>query len=265
MLWHEMSRPQIEATDKDLPVVLPLGSCEQHGTHLPLFVDSMQLDGIVERVEEALTDRILTLPTLWLGSSHHHLDFPGTISVRPLLYTQMIVDVVQCIVKAGFSRVMLLNGHGGNKAPATVALQQLVVDDDEADACLLAIASWWEAGRNQITQEKLQTKQRTVAHAAEFETSVMLALRPDLVDMARAKDGPSVITGDWVNTSDPLSDRVGLFSRFHRLTESGSMGWPTRGDADKGKRIVEGVANDLVEFLNEFATYPRLDKLGPSK
>ena len=68
MLWQEMSRPQIQAVDKNLPVVLPLGSCEQHGTHLPLFVDSMQLDAIVSRVESALTDKVLTLPTLWLGS-----------------------------------------------------------------------------------------------------------------------------------------------------------------------------------------------------
>ena len=264
MLWQEMSRPQIQAVDKNLPVVLPLGSCEQHGTHLPVFVDSMQLDAIVSRVEAALTDRILTFPTLWVGSSHHHLDFPGTVSVKPLLYTQMIVDVVQCVVKAGFVRILLLNGHGGNRAPANVALQQLVIDDDNADGKLLALASWWELGSQQITQEKLKTKQRAVSHAAEFETSFMLAIRPDLVDMAKAQDGPSVIDTQWLRTSDSSADRVSVSSRFHRYTASGSMGWPTLADADKGKKIVEGVSGDVIDFLKDFATYPLLEKLGPS-
>ena len=175
----------------------------------------------------------------------------------------MLIDAVQCIVKAGFGRILLLNGHGGNKAPANVALQQLAIEDDNADGKLLALASWWELSSQQITQKKMQTKQRSVAHAAEFETSIMLAIRPDLVDMSKAQDGPSVIDTDWIRTSDPQSDRVSIFARFHRFTASGSMGWPTQADADKGKRMVEGVANDVIDFLGDFAAYPLLEKLGP--
>src|SRR5436853_507194 len=81
MLWHEQSWPQIQTIDKKMPVVIPLGSCEQHGHHLPLFVDSMEVTAIAQRVEEKLRERILLLPTLWLGHSDHHKDFPGTISV----------------------------------------------------------------------------------------------------------------------------------------------------------------------------------------
>ena len=87
MLWQEQSWPAMREMNKQLPVVVPLGSVEQHGHHLPLFVDSIQVSAIAERVEErsSLKNEILLLPTFWLGSSHHHMDFPGTVSVLPSL------------------------------------------------------------------------------------------------------------------------------------------------------------------------------------
>ncbi|MCA9427968.1 MAG: creatininase family protein, partial [Candidatus Omnitrophica bacterium] len=122
MLWHEQRWTQLEKMDKDTPVLIPLGSCEQHGHHLPVYVDTIQVTAIAERAEKALGKKVLLLPTLWLGSSHHHLDFPGTVSVLPSLYSQMIKSVANCILDAGFKRLLFLNGHGGNKVPAAQAL-----------------------------------------------------------------------------------------------------------------------------------------------
>src|SRR5436189_4959196 len=105
MLWQELSWPAIAAANKQTPVVIPLGSCEQHGQHLPLFVDTIQVSAIAERVERALAEQVFLMPTLWLGSSHHHKDFPGTISVPPLLYARVIQDVARCVMRAGFRRI----------------------------------------------------------------------------------------------------------------------------------------------------------------
>ena len=84
MLWHEKKWPEIENLSKDLPVISPLAACEQHGHHLPVFVDAIQVTEIAEQVEQNMADQVLLLPTFWLGSSHHHKDFPGTISLSPL-------------------------------------------------------------------------------------------------------------------------------------------------------------------------------------
>ncbi|MEO2045830.1 MAG: creatininase family protein [Pirellulales bacterium] len=97
-------------------------SAEQHGHHLPLLTDTYLVTEVAERVEQTLLDKVLLTPTLWLGASDHHLDFPGTISVPNTFYVEMIKNMVRCFVKAGFRRVLLLNGHGGNIAPGEVRL-----------------------------------------------------------------------------------------------------------------------------------------------
>ena len=89
MLWEELAWTNFRELNKELPVVVPLGACEQYGPHLPVYVDTFQVTQIGRRVEAQLVDELLLTPTLWLGSSRHHKDFPGTISVRPSLFSQM--------------------------------------------------------------------------------------------------------------------------------------------------------------------------------
>jgi creatinine amidohydrolase len=174
-------------------VVIPLGSCEQHGRHLPLFVDSIQVTKISERVEERMRERVLVTPNLWLGSSHHHLDFPGTISVRPSLYSQMIAEVARSIIAAGFKRIFFLNGHGGNEVPAAAGLTDLIATDDKADDCYLTFASWWHVGSQGLDPKRHGMKTPYVTHACEYETSMLLFIRPDLVNMSEASVTPPVL------------------------------------------------------------------------
>src|SRR5438067_4410151 len=126
MLWNEQSWPVIDALNRDTPVVIPLGSCEQHGHHLPVFVDTIQVQAVADGVEQAMGDRVLMLPAIWVGSSHHHLDYPGTISLPPELYTSVIKQIVRSVLRAGFKRLFFLNGHGGNEVPVSQALAALV-------------------------------------------------------------------------------------------------------------------------------------------
>lgn len=264
MLWHELTWQQIAAADKRLPCVIPLGACEQHGPHLPLFVDSMQVDEIARRAERELTDRILLLPTLWLGSSHHHKDFPGTVSVRPLLYAQIIQEVCRSVLRAGFRRVVFLNGHGGNRTPTADALSDLVADDDTADDAYLVISSWWELGAQGIEQSGLELIQPSVLHACEWETSIILALRPDLVDVAQIASPSNLLKTEWCDTENPGGGRVPLIRRFHRFTAHGPLGRPDCASAAKGRSIVAAVVGEVVSFLSDFATWPDLPAVGPS-
>jgi len=256
MLWHEQSWPTIEALDKNLPVMIPLGSLEQHGKHLPLFVDSMQVESVAREAEKRLADRVLLLPTLWLGCSEHHLDFPGTVSVQPSLYSEIIKSVTRSILRAGFKRVCFMNGHGGNDTPGAQALAEMVGENDEADEVYLIFTSWWQIARPAIVPEKVGTVAPSITHACEYETSMMLFLRPDLVHKDRAIERPPALTNEWIHS--PGGARVRMFRRFHRLTPSGSMGKPTDGTEQKGKAIHEAVVGEIVAFIQDFATWPPL-------
>jgi len=240
-----------------------LGSLEQHGHHLPLFVDSLQVTAVAEKVEKMLPERMLLVPTFWLGTSHHHLDFPGTITIPPTLYSENIKWLARCVLRAGFKRVFFLNGHGGNETPATHALTELIAENDEAAAAQLAFGSWWYVGREAIKPEKLGLATEFVSHACEYETSFILALRPDLVRLQEAREGPPAIDSAWVNCEYPGRSRVSVFHRFHRLTATGNMGKPTAATAEKGRAILDGVANDVAAFLREFATWKEFKVLKP--
>src|SRR5688572_24627419 len=200
MLWHEQTWPALERASKQTPVVIPLGACEQHGRHLPVFVDSIQVSAVAERVEKRMADRILLTPTLWLGSSHHHLDFPGTISIRPSLYSQVIADVARSIISAGFRRIFFLNGHGGNEIPASAALAELVATDDRAESCYLTLSSWWQVGREALDPKRHGMATPSISHACEYETSLVLYLRPELVNLAEAKCAPPALDTSWYHS-----------------------------------------------------------------
>ena len=257
MLWHELSSPAIDALDKNLPVVVPIASCEQHGQHLPVFVDTIQVHEIATRVEAEMSDRILLVPSLWLGSSHHHKDFAGTISVRPSLFSEIIMSIAESILNTGFRRIVFLNGHGGNVMPGSAALSELVVDNDDADNAYLCLSSWWAVAQNSISQDKIESVTAGVSHACEFETSLMLHVRPDLVDMTKIKPWTSPLSSKW-HTIDSISNPVPIFRRFHRLTDSGHMGKPEAATADKGKAICDAAVSDLKAFLTEMSTWPEL-------
>jgi creatinine amidohydrolase len=261
MLWHEQSWPQIQKLSKQMPVVIPLGSCEQHGTHLPVFVDTMQVSAIASRVQEKLRDDILLLPALWLGSSHHHRDFPGTVSVLPSLYAQMIQAIARSIIGAGFRRIFFLNGHGGNEVPAADALTELVAQDDAADDCYLTFASWWSIAKLELKADRIGMATDAITHACEYETSFMLFLRPDLVNVQNAQQSHPMVNKPWNDSQ--VAGRVKVYRRFHRLTAPGSMGEPAAATAQKGERIVQAVVEQVVTFLNEFQSWPDLPVVGP--
>ena len=127
MTWRD-----VEAVSRDLVVVIPTGSLEQHGPHLPLFTDSVLATAVGEAVEARISDKVLLTPTLWLGASGHHLAFPGTLSASFEGYEEAIVAVVESLMRHGFRKFFVLNAHGGNNEPNGVALRKLKAAHPEA-------------------------------------------------------------------------------------------------------------------------------------
>ncbi|HZZ42888.1 MAG TPA: creatininase family protein [Tepidisphaeraceae bacterium] len=256
MLWHEHSWPQIQSLNKNLPVIIPLGSIEQHGHHLPLIVDTAQVTAVADRAEKSLGSSALFLPTLWLGCSEHHLDFPGTISVPASLYSQNIKSIARCILHAGFNRIFFLNGHGGNEAPAAQALTEFVGENNTADSAHLAFASWWHVARDSIAPPRHGLTTPAISHACEYETSLMLTIRPDLVNLPAAREPAPPITSPWFHSE--YGGKVRLFHRFHQYTPVGSMGRPSAATAQKGESLLTAITDDVVAFIKDFSSWPIL-------
>ena len=187
----------VEAANKDKVVVLPLGSFEQHGHHSHLLTDTYLVTAVAEQVEAELSDQIYLLPTLWLGASDHHLDLPGTVSVPNSLYTQMIKNMVRSIAKAGFQRVLLLNGHGGNVTPGTQAITELTNESDRYNEMWLALSSYWTLASPVMTAEQHDMESQQLSHACEYETSMMLYLQGELVRMDRVTASPPLVDSKY--------------------------------------------------------------------
>src|SRR5205807_6691888 len=114
-----------DAASRDVVVLVPTGSCEQHGPHLPLFTDSILATAAAEAVESRLPGKTLLTPTLWLGASGHHLAMAGTLSASFPAYIGAIQGVIESLIPHGFHKFYLINGHGGNTEPNGMALREL--------------------------------------------------------------------------------------------------------------------------------------------
>jgi len=115
--FAELTAAKIRSLAHDTPIVIPVAAIEQHGPHLPVWTDSLILGTIIERAQQVIGDHVIFAPLMWLGNSHHHLDFGGTLSAAPRTYLDMINDLVDNAISQGFRRIVFINGHGGNDVP----------------------------------------------------------------------------------------------------------------------------------------------------
>ena len=180
MQLQEMSWPAVEALSKDIPVVVPIAAMEQHGRHMPVFTDSMLLGEVVRRAADRLGDRVAWTPLTWLGNSHHHIDFAGTMSADPRTYLDTLGDLIENLLTHGFRRIVLLNGHGGNIVPAQQAVFEARQRHRGRGDLLLLAATYWTLGARPHEADP-SIEQTRMGHACEWETSMILRLAPHLV------------------------------------------------------------------------------------
>ncbi len=222
-----------------MPVVVPIAAVEQHGRHLPVFTDSMLLGEVVRCAALALGDRALWTPLLWLGNSHHHLDFPGTLSAPPRTYLDLLAGLIDNLVEHGFRRVVLLNGHGGNIVPAQQAVFEARQRYRQASDLLLLAATYWLLGSKPHEIEPTIV-QGAMGHACEWETSMVMHLSPGLVGDAAAIEP--------VSPAMPFEPATqGWITR--ERSASGHIGEPARASAQKGQALFSIFAQDVVAFL----------------
>lgn len=236
-------------------VVVPLGSLEQHGHHLPLLTDSMIGGEIARRAEAELGDEALFLPTLWLGASDHHRSFPGTVSVSTTIYTRVLYELVDSLIGSGFRRIFLLNAHAGNTNPARLALTELQIRyRQEMPDLYLAFVSWFDLARAEVAALP-GLSQTQVSHACEWETSAILATRPELVADDRPSTRRTFESAFWC-PDFRKSSRVDIARTLEQSSPNGALGYPERATAEQGEAILTTATREVVAFIREFATWP---------
>ncbi|WJH33718.1 creatininase family protein [Paenibacillus sp. CC-CFT747] len=143
MTWMELKEVDYSRTT----VLLPTGAMEQHGPHLPVDTDTRLVTKLAEEVERRKPDTLLLAPTVWLGHSPHHLSFGGTLSLHHQVYIQMLVSVCKSFIGMGAERIWLLNGHGGNRSPLSIVLQELKNDHESV---AVTASDYWTIARRKL-------------------------------------------------------------------------------------------------------------------
>ncbi|MCR4398237.1 MAG: creatininase family protein [Firmicutes bacterium] len=236
---------------RDAPAVLvPVGSTEQHGPHLPVDNDAFCAEALARRIAEEAGRRgriVAVSPPVAFGVSEHHMGFPGTIALRPRVFEDMVYDIGASLLRHGWRAVVFVNGHGGNSSALASAAERLAHSFPEA---LVLVHEWW-----QLLGDRLrEILEDSLCHGCEGETSLSLALGQRVLgDKARREMPPLASKFFAVNMLAPRL-KIGFpLPPMNRLTRSGVIGDPTKATVDKGEAIVREVVSRTILLIDEIA------------
>lgn len=252
--WADFTARDFAALDRErLVAVLPIGATEQHGPHLPLSVDRAILDGIIAAAVPQIPEDLpaLFLPTCPLGKSNEHSAWPGTLTLSAQTFIAMLMEIGDSVAAAGVRKLVILNSHGGQIAPMDIVARDLRVKHQ-----MLTLAANWFA---QGVPDGLfpEDEQRFGIHAGDMETSVMLALHGELVQMDQARDfRPAVADIDRAYSHVGLSPAGKLGWMAQDMNAAGACGNAAAATADKGRTVIEHAARQLVSLLDEVHRLP---------
>jgi creatinine amidohydrolase len=242
-LWETLTWQEIENRLKEVDTaILPCGSIEQHGPHLPVDVDHFDAGYLAIRVAEACGDpRPFVLPGIPYGVSYHHEDFAGTVSITNEGLFRFVYDIGMSLAKNGIKKLIILNGHGDN-APTLNFAAQMINRDARIFVCV-------DTGETSDEDIHRITESENDIHAGEIETSTTLAARPWLVNMEKAVDTDIHFKSEYLNFGS--SRGLPWYVRTKKISENGVMGNPTKASREKGEKIWEIMVAHLVSFVEE--------------
>jgi creatinine amidohydrolase len=247
---EEMNWPSIrKAIDSGFRTVLiPVGSIEQHGPHLPLFTDTLLAYDLCERVARKL-GRTLVAPVIRPGCSEHHLSFPGTVSISPRMLREIVDAYVRSLANAGFRNFVIIPTHGGNFEPLRKGYPMLRKKHPKVKIYGYFDLQRFVRAMNDVAAQFGISSEAAGAHSGFSETSCVLAVRKDLVDISSATPG-------YVGSFDEKFSRLLMKKGMAAFTKNGVLGDPSGSSAEAGQKIVQNVVDHLVATLIEMRLKP---------
>lgn len=243
VLMYKLTWPEIESYLKESDIVIfPVGSNEQHGRHIAEDNDAFTSFQIAKRVAEKT--RVLVAPTLPFGYSIHHMNFPGTITLRFETLVNVYKEVCKSLLHHGFKKIVIFNGHGGN----TNAIAQAQREIREETGSIIYSVMVFPTERGFGSGALGILRQEGGGHACEMETSVGLYLgQKILLDKAEKWKPPKDASDSYAR----YQGKVSVPRNFDEITETGSLGDPTLATREKGEKLVEAVVEELSEFIED--------------
>ena len=232
-------------------ILIPLGSTEQEGTHLPLGVDTYVAEAIAQVVAKETGS--LVGPTLPMGYSEWFCEFPGIVSLKLETLMQVLREYISSLIRHDFRKLIFINGHGGNSSAVDVVSREFTMNHEAQ----IAMVEIWKIA-NSLAKDVPMLKENVLRHAGELMTSVMLYLYPDTVNMKKAKveylksNKPHFTVKSTLGPAEFKGVEITLYDKAKRLTESGIMGDPLSATPEKGKIVFHAITSYLIEMVNNF-------------
>ena len=245
-LYSHLTWPEIRERAKGNHVaVQPFAAIEDHGPHLPVETDNFLIWRICCAVAEKIPNDLLLMPIIPYGYVEHHMDFPGPISIMAYNLIGYLSDALISMTRHGFNKILVANGHGSNRPFMDVAARITM----EKTHAIVATITRYSLVKNEITEI---CESEYISHAEELETSLMLYLDPDLVDMHKAvRDVSFPITKyHWRSLID--APPLGFMDRWSRISKTGVAGDATLASAEKGEKIFALMVERMTELVLEF-------------
>lgn len=258
--YEEFTWPEVrDAAAQNRVGVLPVGTIEQHGPHLPLITDVLTASEISRLAVERSPQAAVLLPPVYYSFNEHHMDFPGTIAVDGETVVRYVRDIGVSLARHGFRKILLVNGHGSNVPFLDIAARQITIGTE----AISAMVSWWSLIPKELLSELRESEYPGgMAHGCELETSVLLYLRPDLVQLDKAKRDIPAGTSRFFFWDLQAPAPINFQEWFSRYSETGTLGDPTKATKEKGEKFVNAVVDQMVALISEFRSReirPRVD------
>jgi creatinine amidohydrolase len=250
MRFEELTSPEAAALDREGTVfILPLGSVEQHGNHMPLGTDTLLTHAVSLAAAGRSPGKTAVLPPPWYGFSAHHMRFPGSITLKAETLMAVAEDVVGSLVAHGFRRILIVNGHGGNGGVIDVLASTL--GHKHYGKARIAALTYFQLAREGIAALRL-SEAGGMGHACEFETAMIQHIRPDLVRMELAKTTYPDPDSRYLTTDLLGGSAIRTYLDFADLSPTGTLGDPSLATSEAGEKFFDATVEALAAFIEDF-------------
>lgn len=257
--FRKLRWPQVnDAAAQGKVALVPAATIEDHGLHLPIDTDVLIAEGVCRRTVDLVPDDVVLLPCITFGYSPHHIDGPGTLTVRWDTFIDYVRQVTSSLAYHGFYKILILNAHGSNRPVLDIAARLTIVDNPDVHCGLV---SWWDLKEVRTVVASFRESAWT-GHACELETSLYLALDPDNVSMELATPdiNPRMSRHFWSDLVDQPGETQGtkvfMTEYWSTVSETGTWGDPTTATAEKGEAMLVAASHELAEIILELKARP---------